>query len=291
MKTILIGAASDLGVSVDGANLGPESIIRNLNKDIKNIIINQNSNFKKSLDKNDLKKNLTELNNYNENLYHNILKYNKEYFPLTIGGDHSIAIPSILASCKKNENIGVIWVDAHPDFNTFETTITGNIHGLPLAAVANYHNEDLTFYHNGSFINPKNIVIIGARSIDKLELENLKDAGITYFTTKDLKEKGCQEIVTQALNIALKNTNKVHISFDLDIIDPLIATGVSVPEENGINLKEALTINELLLNNIDNIVSYDLVEYNPLKDKNNETLSIASTILNQVINKINEKDI
>lgn len=291
MKTIIIGAASDLGVSVNGSNLGPEYIINKLNKsEIKTEIISKNPNYKKSNNPSDLKKNLDELNKYNENLYHKLLEYDNNHFPLTIGGDHSIAIPSILSSAKKNNDIGVIWVDAHPDFNTFETTITGNIHGLPLATVAGINSKELCLFHKGNFINPENIVIIGARSIDKEELENLKKANITYYTTNDIKNESPEKIVNKALSQILKNTNKIHISFDLDVIEPNIAMGVSVPEINGISKEEALKINELLLEHINNIVSYDLVEYNPLKDQGNKTLEIANELLNQVINKINEKD-
>lgn len=289
MKPILIGASSDLGVHVNGASLGPIIIIKKV-QTIDKIVLKQDINYQKSLAKNDLRKNFLELNKYNEKLYKTILEYNQEYFPITIGGDHSISIASILASSKKNTDIGIIWIDAHPDFNTFATTITGNIHGLPLATVANYHNEELAFFHDGNFINSKNIVIIGARSIDKLELLNLKQAGITYFTTNDIKKYGCEEIINKALNIILANTSKIHISFDLDVIDPLIAPGVSIPENSGINLEEALTINKLLLKHINNIVSFDLVEYNPLKDKDQKTLTIANNILTELLNKLEKRD-
>lgn len=285
MKPILIGAASDLGVHINGASKGPEIIINNIDN-INKVLKKQDTNYQKSLAKEDLRKNFLELNKYNENLYKTILEYNQNYFPITIGGDHSISIASILASCKKNTDIGIIWVDAHPDFNTLDTTITGNIHGLPLASVANYYNAELTFFHNDNFVNPKNIVIIGARSIDELELVNLQKAGVTYFTTKDIKEYGCKDIVDKAFKKILTNTNKIHISFDLDVIDPTIAPGVSIPEIDGITKEEALTINKLLLEKIDNIVSFDLVEYNPLKDKDNQTLDIANNILNEVLKKI-----
>ena len=131
MKKILIGAGSDLGVHIDGASLGPEVILKK--KNLKKVLFKQDKNIKKSKTKNDLKKNLVDLNQFNETLY-NFLKKEKN-FCITIGGDHSIAIASGLASLKKEENLGIIWIDSHLDYNTFATTITGNLHGLPLAAL------------------------------------------------------------------------------------------------------------------------------------------------------------
>ena len=283
MKSIFFGAGSDLGVHIDGSNLAPRTIIKKLcrfNNEF--YLLEKNANIIKSKNKNDLRKNEKEIMNFNKKLYNTICEKSKNFFPILIGGDHSVSIASALASCKKNGKIGIIWIDAHPDYNTYETTITGNIHGLPLAAITGYKCNELTSFHNGVTIDPKNCVIVGARSIDELEKENLHNAGGTIFTTQDLKSNGIQQIMKKAFEIASYNTNGIHISYDLDVIDPKEAPGVSVPEDNGITKKEALEIAYIITNNKKNIVSFDLVEFNPTKDINQKTEKIALEILTKI---------
>ncbi len=286
MEPIIISACTDAGVHIDGASLGAYNLGKYLETQNKEVIyIKNNPNFIKEKETTNLKKNLQAVNIFNQKLYNTILN-NKEKFPIIIGGDHSLAIGSALASATINENIGLIWFDAHPDYNTFETTITGNIHGLPLAAINNFHNEDLTKFTN-NYIKPENTVIVGARSIDTLEKENLIINGIKIFTTKDIKKLGINHVIKEAIKIATKNTSKIHISFDLDVIDPNIAPGVSVPEINGLSKEESLIALNLFLANISHICSFDLVEYNPLKDLNNKTYNIAIEILNTILRTLN----
>lgn len=279
---VIIEAKSDLGLHINGANLGPSLITSN--KD--NKISIEKENCIKSTNPNDLKKNLKEVNNFNTKLYNTVLDcLTNNKFPITIGGDHSIAIASSLASRSKN-NIGIIWIDAHLDYNTFETTITGNLHGLPLAAV-NGLAKDLTPFTN-TFINPKNTVVVGYRAKEdnaKVEIDNILNAGGTIFTTDDIKKYGVKKVMEEAIKIASNNTDGIHISFDLDFIDPKDAPGVSVPEVDGIDKKTVLEVIHYL-NNTHNIKSFDIVEYNPLNDKDNITLDIAKEILNYVINNI-----
>lgn len=279
-KTIIIGAGSDLGVNIDGARFGPKQILENLNNE--NIIIEQDEKIIKSQDPKDLRKNLNEVNNFNKKLYNKILEQDK--FCITVGGDHSIAIASGLASLKKHNNLGLIWIDAHLDYNTFETTITGNLHGLPLAAL-NGLNKDLSIFHQGNFFNPKNTVVVGYRAFEDNaldEINNIKMMGVTVWTTKDIKEMGIKKIMDMAYKIALNDTDGIHISFDLDVIDPNIAKGVTVKEKNGINLDE---VHEIInyLNENNNIKSFDLVEYNPINDTDNKTLEIANDIIKKII--------
>ena len=181
----IINACTDLGVHIDGTNLGPELLTNKL--DIKKDTINK-ENIVKSKDKQDLKKNLSEVNKFTSQVFSKTLEIlNNGDFPLLIGGDHSSAIGSALASNKYYGNIGIIWIDAHGDYNTFETTRTGNLHGLPLAAITGYKCDLLTNFITDNYINPKNCVIVGARSIDPWEIGNLRDAGVTIFTTEDLQ--------------------------------------------------------------------------------------------------------
>jgi len=289
MKITLINAKTDLGVTVDGANLGPE-ILSNYfedNNKIEQIVNIEKSNKDKSKSPNDLKKNLNEVNEFNKNLY-NALINTKNSFPITLGGDHSLAIGSALGSIKKHKNLGIIWIDAHLDYNTFDTTITGNLHGLPLAAI-NGLNKDLSKFHKENYYNPENTVVIGYRSEEEnqeIELNNVKKMGVTVFSTEDIKNLGIKNVIDKAFHIATKDTTGVHISYDLDVIDPKLAPGVSVPEENGITENEAYLIADAVLNHIDNIKSLDLVEYNPTNDIDDKTKTIALNILNKIFKKV-----
>ena len=248
----IINACSDFGVHVNGAKFGPEAISKDIQeneigKKISNYYTLHAEEAKKELDKNNKKKNLGPVNEFNTKLYNLIDEViKKEEFPITLGGDHVIAIASALASINTNKNMGIIWVDAHGDYNTFETTQSGNLHGLPYAVITNYEKKLLADFHNGNFYNPKNAVILGGRDIDELELPNIQDAGVTLISTEDIHKYGAEAMFKKAMEIALDGTDGVHISYDLDVIDPKIAPGVSIPAVNGINLDEAYKIADLI---------------------------------------------
>ena len=281
MNISLIEANEDLGVHVDGADLGP-NVLTNQFKDYTIYKVNK-PQVKKEREKENLAKNLDAVNKFDEELYNVIKKVKTDkQFPLTIGGDHTVAISSALASISVEKSLGIIWIDAHGDYNTFDTTITGNLHGLPLAAT-NGLCEGLTKFHKGNFYKPTNTVIVGARDLDLKEKISLKENNVTIFTTADIKEKGVQKIMQEAFKIASQDTNGIHISYDLDVIDPIIAPGVSVPASDGINEEEAMEITNFLIKNKDKIKSMDLVEYNPTRDKEDKTKNIALNILKKVI--------
>ena len=183
----------------------------------------------------------------------------------------------------------MIWIDAHTDYNTFESTVSGNIHGLPLATINGYKNSDLRTYHDGKIIQPSKTVIIGARSIDDGEKDNVRYSGVTVFTTQDIKEKGVETIMEEAFKIAGYKTKGIHVSYDLDVIDPDICPGVSIPEFDGISEEEAMQINEYLVKNFKDILSFDLVEFNPLRDIDRKTEQIALNILAQIIRAAENK--
>ncbi len=289
MKTVLIGAGSDLGVHIDGAKFGPSQLLNDMKSTYQGEMISliQDEKIIKSRNLSDRRKNEYEIDKFNTNLYNiEVEQIKKGLFPITIGGDHSIAVASALADSKINEEIGMIWIDAHTDYNTFETTVSGNIHGLPCAAINGYKCEELRKFHDGNIIDPRKTVIIGARSIDPWEKDNIKYSGVTVFTTDDLKEKGIKAVMDEAFKIATYRTKSVHISYDLDVIDPDIAPGVSIPEVDGINENEAMQILSELLNHIDVISSFDIVELNPLRDINRKTEQIALNILANTVQKI-----
>lgn len=292
MRTIVFGAGSDLGVHIDGASLGPKQLLNDLTTFYKgeSMLFQQDATIIKSRNFGDRRKNEYEVEKFNTQLYNNILsKIKEEYFPILVGGDHSVAIASALASVKANIDVGIVWIDSHADYNTFETTITGNIHGLPLAAITGYKCNELRYYHDGKVIQPSRTVIVGARSIDDAEKDNLRYAGVTVFTTEDIREKGITEVMDEAFKIAGYKTKGIHVSYDIDVIDPSIAPGVSVPEYDGITEEEAMTINEYLVKHMNDILSFDLVEFNPLRDQDRKTEQIALNILTQIINAAEKK--
>lgn len=288
VKINIINACSDLGVNIDGTDIGPLVINKNLNNyKINNTVNVLKPNINKSRDINDLRKNLVGVNEVNEKVFNEVSKTIKDnLFPITIGGDHSIAIGSALASIKENKNLGIIWIDAHLDYNTFDTTITGNLHGLPLAAIDGLCH-DLTKFFDGNYYNPDNTVVVGYRAKEtnaQTELNNIKKSGTHIFTEDDINKYGIEEVMKKAIDIASNGTNGIHISYDLDVINPQVAPGVSVPEVGGFDLNTAYKVGDILCDNIDKIESFDLVEYNPSNDIDNKTLNIAINILNRIIN-------
>ena len=292
MRPIIFGAGTDLGVHIDGAQLGPVQLMNDLTSFYKgeSMLFERDKDIIKSRNLPDRRKNEYEIEKFNSNLYKNMVdKIKEEYFPIMLGGDHSAAIASVLASAKVNVDIGIIWIDAHTDYNTFESTVTGNIHGLPLAAVTGYKCNELRSYHNGKIVQPSRTVVVGARSIDEKEKDNLRYAGITVFSTEDIKEKGIDAVMDEAFKIAGYKTKGIHVSYDLDVIDPDVAPGVSIPEFDGITEEEAMKINEYLVNHMKDIVSFDLVEFNPLRDIDRKTEQIALNILAQIIKAVEKK--
>ena len=285
-KFDLIKACTDMGVHVNGTDLGPEVISNHLDKTLfYHIYSVQKKNVTKELEKENKKKNIYAVNALNEELFQTVLKSMEEgCTPLTLGGDHSLTIGSALASKQYYQNIGLIWFDAHADFNTFATTITGNIHGLPFATVTGQNGNQLTSFFKGSFYHPTKCVLIGARSIDQPgEWENLKRAGITIYTTKEIKEEGIDTICEKALNIVMDKTDGFHLSLDTDVMDPHVAPGVSVPEENGLSADEFLRAIQVFLTYRNKVKAIDLVEYNPEFDSENKTLAIIQNSIQTML--------
>ena len=281
MKITIVNACSDLGVEVNGSEKGPIALNKFEGIVDKVITINKKE-VQKELEEGNLRRNIKYVNEFNKRLFNTIL--NEDNFVITVGGDHSIAIGSDLASRKKNGNIGIIWIDAHLDYNTFETTITGNLHGLPLAAI-NGLCSDLTEF-TSDYINPKNTVVVGYRAMEEnkeQEINNIKTSGGTIFTDEDIKKHGMDYVMEEALKIACNGTCGVHISYDLDSINPEICPGVSVPELGGLTLNEVDTAIKKINENIDKVKSFDLVEYNPDNAIDDKTLNIGLNILEKII--------
>ena len=288
MKNIdIIKACSDLGVHINGSNLGPAAILNNMDlTNINNVLEISKANCIKNTETDNKRKNINYINKFNSELYDLVCSsINNGNLPITLGGDHSIAIGSALASIKSYNNLGIIWIDSHADFNTFSTTTTGNIHGLPFAVATGQNEDGLSDFHKGSFYNPKNSVLVGARSIDYPgEYNNLEKAGVKVFSTEDIKTYGMKKIIEQAIEIASNGTEGFHVSIDIDVLDPKVAPGVSVPEIDGITESDLMqAIDEIVLTK-EKVKSIDLVEYNPDYDVDDITLNIAKRILTKLKN-------
>ena len=200
-------------------------------------------------------------------------------FPLILGGDHSIVMGSLagLASSyqKNNLRLGVLYVDAHGDFNTPETSPTGNIHGECLAASAGYGLSELVnLYHEGRKVDPANICFVGCRDLDEGEKVLMHEAGVTVFTMSDIDRIGFSEVVKKIKLFFKTHCDVIHISFDMDSLDPSIAPGTGVPVPGGLVYREGLLLMEEM-STLNMVNSMEIVEVNPILDIRNDTASMA----------------
>ncbi|HEX8184911.1 MAG TPA: arginase [Blastocatellia bacterium] len=209
--------------------------------------------------------------------------------PVILGGDHSIAIGSVAGVAsfyrKRNERVGIIWLDAHADSNTPETTPSGNIHGMPLAVLLGYGDKELT--HVAGFapkILPESTAIIGARSIDPGERELLKSLNIRVFTMTEMDERGMSEVMKEAIEIASRNTVGIHVTMDMDFIDPFYAPGVGTPERGGATYRESHLAMEKIADS-GRVLSVELSEVNPLYDTANQTAQLAVEMILSALGK------
>jgi arginase len=209
--------------------------------------------------------------------------------PLVLGGDHSLAIGSVAGSsgfyAKQGDAIGLIWFDAHGDSNTPETTPSGNIHGMALAVLLGLGDPELVGVGGRSpKVQPRNTVLIGIRDLDPGEREILKKSGVAVYTMRDLDERGMRDVVDEAIGLAADGTAGVHLSFDLDVVDPEDAPGTGTPVWGGITYREAHLAMELLSDRAQ-IVAVDLVEVNPVLDTQNMTGILAAELAQSVLGK------
>ena len=198
-------------------------------------------------------------------------------FPLVLGGDHSIAIGT-LRGAARDADIGAIWFDAHGDFNTIETSPSGNVHGMPLAAALGHADFADTEWANAPRLHPSNVVIVGLRSVDEAERKALRESPIKVFTMSDIDEHGISPVMNQALNIATTGVDGIHVSLDLDWLDPRAAPGVGTPVRGGVTYREAHSALESVAERdaADDVLrSMELVEVNPILDSHNETAELA----------------
>ncbi len=204
-------------------------------------------------------------------------------FPLFLGGDHSISIGTIGGVSDDNQT-GVIWIDAHGDFNTCETSPSGNVHGMPLAALTGEGDPALVNIGRiGAKVDPENVVLIGIRSLDIEERVRLKKSGITVYTMRDIDEQGISTIISKAL-MKLIRIKRVHVSLDMDAIDPVEAPGVGTPVPGGLTYREAHLCMEIVADS-GKLSSMDIVEINPILDQANKSAKLAVNLAISALGK------
>jgi arginase len=203
--------------------------------------------------------------------------------PVLLGGDHSLAIGSMAGVAgfwrKRGQKVGLIWVDAHTDMNTPETTETGNIHGMPLATLLGMGPDELTGI--GGFkpkVVAENTALIGIRSVDKLERSIVKKSGVTVFTMRDVDEKGLRHCMDRALEIANKDTAGFQLSYDVDGVDAFEAPGVGTPVRGGLTYREAHLVAEMAFDS-KRLLAMDITEVNPVEDERNQTARLAAELV------------
>lgn len=206
-------------------------------------------------------------------------------FPLVLGGDHSIALGSITGVTRVYKDISVIWIDAHADFNTEETTPSGNIHGMILAALAGLGNSYLTGIGGWApKLNPQKIIIVGARDLDPGERELLRLHQVHVLTMSDIDQRGISHVMHEALSLAGKASDGIHLSLDMDALDPVHAPGVGTPVRGGLTYREAHMIMELIADS-GHLIGMDVVEVNPILDRENATALLAVELIMSALGK------
>lgn len=210
-------------------------------------------------------------------------------FPLTLGGDHSIALGSIFGSkkyCeKKGLRLGVIWFDAHADMNTPKSSETGNIHGMPLSTVLGMGHESLTqIVSPASFVKGEEVALIGLRSVDEREQIILDESSVYYQTMESARRFGIKDLAHEIKTNLIDKVDAIHFSFDLDVMDPSLAPSVSTPEKRGMLLDEFSTLFKPVTES-GKLLAFDLVEYNPLYEKEGRGLRTCETILRALFPK------
>ncbi len=204
-------------------------------------------------------------------------------FPLVLGGDHSIAIGSVTGSAREAA-IGAIWFDAHADFNTPANSPSGNIHGMPLAALLGIGEFADSEWATAPTLQAENVALVGLRSVDDSERHALTDSDLSVFTMSEIDNRGLTSVVGDALAVATDGTDGVHLSVDLDWIDPTEAPGVGTPVRGGVTYREAHAAMEQVAANA-TVRSMDLVEVNPTLDQYNETAELATELAASALGK------
>lgn len=213
----------------------------------------------------------------------------ENFLPLVLGGDHSIAVGVAAGAAsffrKEKNQIGYLWLDAHGDMNIPETSPSGNVHGMPLAAIMGYGAEELVdLLGFKPKAEPGNIVIVGARDLDAQERKIVKKSGVHVFTMRDIDERGMREVMSDALKYAMDDTSGIAVSLDMDFVDPSDAPGVGTSVRGGVTYREAHLAMEMIADS-ESMISLEVVEINPIIDEHNTTALLGVELVLSALGK------
>lgn len=288
----LIGVQIDCGASKRGSALGPAAMrLAGINKGITGLGYELN-------DRGDViappgGETEKTLRNYEsvvatcKELYEkNLESLQNGAFPITIGGDHSLAAGSAQATLKHYGNVGIIWIDAHGDWNDDTITETGNMHGMSFSALCGHGPNMMVDYGQGPvYADPKKCVQIAGRDIDKLEAEKMKASGLNVFAIDEIDKLGIVEVMKRAIAIASDGTEGIHLSFDIDSLTPEAAPGTGTLVHSGLTVREAFTTVEMLAAS-GKLLAMDMVEVNPILDVHNKTAVLATELVLSALGKV-----
>ena len=287
-KIRIIGVPMDLGASRRGVDMGPSALrvaglqprLRQLGRqveDIGNIQVRQPEEQPYGEKK---ARFLGEIAETCKLLAETVKKtLDEDLFPLVLGGDHSIATGTVAGAAahfqSESKRIGLIWLDAHGDMNTPETSPSGNVHGMPLAAIVGSGPPELTGLAGfAPMVEPRNVSLVGIRDLDTKERRFAKESGVHVFTMRDIDERGMREVMAEALRFAGDDTAGIAVSLDMDFVDPADAPGVGTPVRGGVTYREAHLALEMIADTR-SMVSFELVEVNPVIDLHNTTATLG----------------
>jgi len=294
----VIGAPMDLGAGRRGVDMGPSALrVAGLNqkltelgyqtKDLGNVVVDQPESLPTG----------PAHARYLPQIAHTCARLadmveraaDKGQVPVVLGGDHSAAVGTVAGMSrhlrKKGHKLGLLWIDAHADMNTPDSSPSGNVHGMPLACIIGQGPAELTGIAGRTpMVDPRNVAIVGLRSVDDIERFNVRGAGVHPFTMRDIDERGMRTVMQEAIHAVTSGTAGFHLSFDLDAVDPSEAPGVGTPVHGGITYREAHLAMEIV-NDSGLMTSIEMVELNPVMDVANQTAILAVELLMSALGK------
>ncbi|HSB14682.1 MAG TPA: arginase [Bryobacteraceae bacterium] len=294
----IIGAPLDLGAGRRGVDMGPSAMrVANLNarlaslgyevEDLGNIAVEQPESLPAGPERSRYLPHITQTCARLARLVEKAAGQGRA--PLVLGGDHSVAVGTVSGMSryfrKRKQALGLIWIDAHADMNTPDTSPSGNVHGMPLSCCIGMGPRELT--HIGGYapkVDPRNVALVGVREVDILEKPHVRESGVRAFTMRDIDERGLRAIMVDAIQIASAGTEAFHLSLDMDSVDPQEAPGVGTPVRGGITYREAHLAMELICDS-GLMASIEVVEVNPVIDEANRTANLAVELVMSAMGK------
>ncbi len=294
----ILGAPLDLGAGRRGVDMGPSALrLAGLNAklsslgytvdDLGNVAVEQQESTPSVIEN---AKYLPQIAATCERLAAGVRNaMEKGKFPLVLGGDHSVAVGTVSgvseALRSRSEKLGLLWIDAHADMNTPESSPSGNVHGMPLACCIGRGPKELTsIFGYSPKVDGRNVAIIGLRDVDIRERPNVRESGVTAFTMRDIDEMGLLKVMREAIAVVTNGTAGFHLSFDMDFVDPMEAPGVGTPVRGGVTYREAHLAMESICD-CKSMVSMELVEVNPVLDEANRTALLAAELIMSAMGK------